>query len=156
MPEVFERLHEVRLLVVEHLEPVGQSHRCPGRWCAGDVVEDPPRRLGEPTDGQIGADPSDHGPVGVTAPVADWLACESDRVGCAYGHDLTVRPQVHLKSSALAALETSARTISPAYREPDTCWQHRLALTGGMPYRESARLSDRWGRRSTARPGLAS
>src|ERR1051325_2121241 len=33
--------------------------------------------------------------------------------------------------------------ISPAYRKPDTCWQHHAALNGGMTYREPARTTTR-------------
>ena len=33
--------------------------------------------------------------------------------------------------------------ISLAYREPHTCWQHRVALTGGMSYSEPARTAAR-------------
>ncbi len=33
--------------------------------------------------------------------------------------------------------------MSSAYRKPDTCWQHRAALTGGMTYGNRARTTTR-------------
>src|SRR5262245_52226835 len=48
-----------------------------------------------------------------------------------------------------------ARSISPAYRKPHTCWQHHAALTGGMTYSEPARTTARRTRSLAPSPSSA-
>src|SRR5205823_4622596 len=45
--------------------------------------------------------------------------------------------------SARARSDATSRGISPAYRKPDTCWQHHAAFNRGVTYSESARTAPR-------------
>src|SRR4030095_1100198 len=47
-------------------------------------------------------------------------------------------------------LDATSRGISSAYRKPHTCWQHHVALNGGMTCRKRARTTTRRTLRRTA------